>query len=60
MNPHNLSLCYKALDRDFSDNITTLCFLGFDDAELVVVQLTTLFFSSYPIFPDFGSETHKN
>ena len=33
-NPQNLSSCYKALDRDFSNLVITLHLLGFDDAVL--------------------------
>ena len=34
--PQNLSSCYKALDRDFLNLITTLNFLGFDVAALFI------------------------
>jgi hypothetical protein len=58
-NPQNLSSCYKALDRDFSNFITTLRFLGFGVAEYNSVQLTKLHFTPYSIFPGFGPETHR-
>ncbi len=35
--PHYLSSCYTALNRDFSDHITTLSSLGFDVAALFYI-----------------------
>ena len=58
--PQNLSSCYKALDRDFSNLITTLDLLGFDDAVLGLYSAYISLLSSYAIFPGFVPETHKD
>ena len=58
--PQNLSSCYKALDRDFSNLVTTLHLLGFDDAVLGLYSAYISLLSSYSIVPSFGLETHKS
>ena len=59
-NPQNLSSCYKALDRDFSNLIITLHLLGFDDAVLGLYSAYISPLSSYSIFPSSVLETHKD
>jgi hypothetical protein len=58
--PQNLSSCYKALNRDFLNLITTLDLLGFDDAVLGLYSAYISLLSSYSIFPGFVPETHKD
>jgi len=58
--PQNLSSCYKALDRDFSNLITTLDLLGFDDAVLGLYSAYISLLSSYSIVPSSVLETHKD
>ena len=58
--PQNLSSCYKAFDRDFSNLITTLDLLGFDDAVLGLCSAYISLLSSYSIFPSSVLETHRD
>jgi len=58
--PQNLSSYYKALDRDFSNLVTTLILLGFDDAVLGLYSAYISLLSSYSIFPSFVLETHRD